>query len=499
MQLQRLENGVQFKYENKLETFYFFLIAGVYDKPARTSVINMKASNGFNGCVKCLQPGVTLTGENGGHSHIYPFKAHNPKGQLRNKINYLRDLMTSNQINGESNGVLSPCCLSYLKYFNPVESTCIDYMHSVLEGVVKSLFEYWFSPEYSRGEHSVRKYMQEIDKRLLSIKPPTFVPYTPRPIFIYNLWRAHEYMTFILYYALPVFREILADKYYKNLIKLVIFLENLLLPKFDKNFAQELEKMIFSFVRELEYLYPPNVMRSGVHELVHLVDCTLDYGPLNIINCFQFEELNRKITRLYNGQDLIGEEIINNFSTLQSLAHFSFQIMNPELRNLIFSKINVKSSNKKTYSNQNVIKVVGKRNIVFENKYLKIYNSFFYDNIDHLEVFYKINHNGLVLSSYNIKSKRGDYCILNYDNKVGLIESFFFRNEKVFIYCKLISCLPTPFYCTKYPEIKSSIEIACVTNQFFITEPRNCRKIVLIELAEDDTYISCFNMSHLFK
>ena len=37
----------------------FFLVAGIFDKPAKAAVLNMNASNGFYGCTKCLQPGVT--------------------------------------------------------------------------------------------------------------------------------------------------------------------------------------------------------------------------------------------------------------------------------------------------------------------------------------------------------------------------------------------------------------------------------------------------------
>jgi hypothetical protein len=33
----------------------FFLVAGIFDKPAKAAVLNMKASNGFYGCTKCLK------------------------------------------------------------------------------------------------------------------------------------------------------------------------------------------------------------------------------------------------------------------------------------------------------------------------------------------------------------------------------------------------------------------------------------------------------------
>ncbi len=34
-------------------------MAAIFDKPAKAAVLNMKSSNGFYGCTKCLQPGIS--------------------------------------------------------------------------------------------------------------------------------------------------------------------------------------------------------------------------------------------------------------------------------------------------------------------------------------------------------------------------------------------------------------------------------------------------------
>ena len=115
-----------------------------------------------------------------GNSHIYRYQKDDPKGPLRTKENYLEDLKH------RTNGVKGPCVLSYLKYFHPCDSTCIDYMHSVLEGVIKNFLSLWFETPISYP-YSLKKYMQEIDNRLLKIRPPTFLPSTPRTIYSYNL------------------------------------------------------------------------------------------------------------------------------------------------------------------------------------------------------------------------------------------------------------------------------------------------------------------------
>lgn len=212
--------------------------------------------------------------------------------------------------------------LNNLELYHPISSTCIDYMHSVLEGVVKNFFKYWFGSEFSQSSFSLRSYMQNIEERLVSIRPPEFIPNTPRSIFSWNIWRGHEYLSFIIYFALPVFVGIMQYEHLQNLTKLVIFLEIILAREILKKQLDEAQVLIESFVSELENLYRTPIMLSGVHELLHLTDCIRVFGHLNGINLFPFEELNRKTTGFIHGYDLIGEELIKIFSTAQSLCLF---------------------------------------------------------------------------------------------------------------------------------------------------------------------------------
>jgi hypothetical protein len=63
-------------------------------------------------------------------------------------------------------------------------------------------------------------------------------------------------------------------------------------------------------------------MLSGMHELLHLADCTKHFGPMNVINCFPFEEVNRKILRIISGKDLIGDEFLYNLGILKYLTNY---------------------------------------------------------------------------------------------------------------------------------------------------------------------------------
>jgi hypothetical protein len=107
-------------------------------------------------------------------------------------------------------------------------------MHSLLEGVIKSLLKFWFSQEAIQLQRdtdkrfSLRSEIGRIQERLSKIRPPRFVPAVPRLIENWNTWKAHEYLSFILYYALPVFDSIMEYDQLQHLVKLVVFIEIIL-------------------------------------------------------------------------------------------------------------------------------------------------------------------------------------------------------------------------------------------------------------------------------
>lgn len=232
-----------------------------------------------------------------------------------------------------------------MKYFHPIENTCIDIMHSTYHGVIKELCLYWFELE---GEFSLKSRFNEIDKRLIQIKPPNFIQTAPRSVSDYNIWRAHEYMNFILYYAFIVFYEIMNMKYYNHLKCLIISLEILSMKCIKRNDLDKVEKLLIKFLEDAPKLYSENILKSGFHELVHFADLTRQFGPLNLTSMFQYEEINRKITSFINSYDLIGEEFIKIFSLAQNLNNLSIIFKNDDkYKQYIYKYCLIKTSNRK--------------------------------------------------------------------------------------------------------------------------------------------------------
>jgi hypothetical protein len=392
-----LEQGINLaETKDEIDIVYLYVLYAVMDKPARADLLKLKSSNGEFGCLKCLQSGRNAKTSKSntfetiyfvlkiksyfildGNIRIYPFQKDNPDGPLRTKESYETDLRTF------SRGVLGSTIMNELNHFNPVENTCIDYMHSLLEGVVKGMFRLWFSPDFvfndnfgrkKRNPFSMRQYIDQIDERLMKIKPPSFVPSAPRSVDLWNLWRAHEFLYFLIFYSLCVFHEIMEYDYYQHLMLLVIAMENLLKPKIKKNELKIIHKVLIKFVERFEQLYPERSMLSGVHELLHLVQCTKNFGPLNGCNCFEFEELNRLFLKLIKGNDLIGEEFIKLFSYLKVLNSYSSNsLTNSKFKEFINKNSAIKTSNLKHKSKNTFGKVIGnKKSILLRQFYFKI-------------------------------------------------------------------------------------------------------------------------------
>jgi len=116
----------------------FYGLCGVFDKPARGAILNVKVGNCYFGCLKCLQGGKA------GKPILYPLCLEDPCGPKRTIASYNVDVETSRLVKDGSRGVKGACALSRLKFFEPIVNANIDYMHSVLEGVVCRLLSAWF-------------------------------------------------------------------------------------------------------------------------------------------------------------------------------------------------------------------------------------------------------------------------------------------------------------------------------------------------------------------
>jgi hypothetical protein len=285
-ELKSLEMGHLVTVHNERIMVRFFCLCGVFDKPARADIIQINSSVGFNSCCKCYKRGESIPTENNGTVRASIFYEDEPLIK-RDHDRYLKDVERSIKENKMINGIKGPSLLSQLKYYKPTENTNIDCMHSLFYGVIRHLFKYWF--ELPKSKYSFKDYLEAIQQRMSRQRPPSFVAQAPRPIKDWKLWRCHEFMNFILYYADGVLLGVIPDEYYNNIQLLVAAIRNLFSSKIQKKTLHATNQLIREFLSQLGDLYDARVYNSGVHELVHLVTCTAYFGPIYLTACFQFE------------------------------------------------------------------------------------------------------------------------------------------------------------------------------------------------------------------
>ncbi|CAF0990447.1 unnamed protein product [Brachionus calyciflorus] len=422
---------------------------------------------------------------------------------LRDKYSYQIDLEYVMLTKESFRGIKGPTLFSKLKYYEPLGSTNIDYMHSILYGVILRLLEMWFSPKYSKESFSISGFQKEINNKIVSIRPPKFVAHAPRIIEKYHLWRAHELQNFILYYALFILNGYLEVCYYENLIVLVLIFENLLCKNIEVNSLPKIKILIHIFLNQCSCLYPPEIMVSGFHELLHLVQCTLDFGPMNSFSCFQFEELNRKIKQMVNGRFLIGEEFVKIFTVMQSLEQYNqtCEFKNQKLYDFVKENCEIKSTNR--FKNQvKKVKVWKTKKLLCEE--IIEFNSSL--NIDlSLELEYYsveiISLDDVKFTTTKNDSLFCDYCVKSNSGRFGLIEIILLQGNEVYVIIREMFELHNPFYYIEMEQLKSKTSLYSLSDTFYLEKLKNVKKIFMINFEEETKiiYASTFGSSHLFK
>jgi hypothetical protein len=437
-----------------------------------------------------------------GNIRVYPFDKNNPDGPLRTKENYKEDLRIGTR------GIIGKTVMNKLSNFNPVENICIDYMHSLLEGVIKGLFRLWFGQEYVysdcngkkvRNKFSLRQYINQIDERLLKMKPPSFVPSAPRSVDLWGIWRAHEFLYFIIYYSLCVFHEIMNYEYYQHLMLLVIAMENLLNNEIKKDELDIIHRILIKFVEQMEILYPKRSMLSGTHELLHLVQCTKDFGPLNYCNCFEFEELNRKFLMLIKGNDLIGEEFIKLFSIAKALNIYSSELNNSKFKEFISKHSALKTSNFKKVD-RSEDSFIGKTIIINDREVSNLLKDFDGSYIEDLAVSYIASFKEVKYTTTSDMTRFCDYCIkVKNVEDYGFIKYFIKKDYCIFVFCQKIVKIHEPFYYdSRFKNYKSKLFICDITEEYFITKINFIEKVCFMKI-NDLSFISTFRGGHLFS
>lgn len=97
--------------------------------------------------------------------------------------------------------------------------------------------------------------IDEVDRRLVKIKPPVEITMTPRSLTERKFWKASEWQAFLLFYSLLVLKGILPARFWNHLFLLVFGIYTLLQDTIKSESILIAELALKKFVIVFQRLY----------------------------------------------------------------------------------------------------------------------------------------------------------------------------------------------------------------------------------------------------
>ena len=401
-------------------------------------------------------------------------------------------------------GVKGPSILNLLmpKY---MESTIIDPMHCVYQGVMNKLINLWFNVEHNSHPSSLLTFSNIIDKRMKNITPPLFATRMPRKISEYSYWKASELKTFLLVYSLPVLDGIMRERYFEHYKLLVHGITLLNLESIDNATIEIARRILSEFVSRFENLYGRKYMTCNIHLLLHLPDEVKKVGPLWVLTCFEYENFNGILKSYVHGSNRPQLQICSAITTFLCLSEMKDKLIKKDSSIYNFCKKIEKSG-----THRRKLKKVGEQTFIcgvsIKHKNLPDYvidicnaNDLRID-VNKCHFFNRLLKSGVYYETeqYALNKKSNSSCIQYvHDNVVhiGFIRSFFRICQCLCVF----SCEECVDECENYAiisECTTEKAYTCTVTQSYIRTIRSSFRTENLHLIKvNDVLNICYKIS----
>lgn len=282
-----------------------YVLCGCLDCPARVMANGTILFNGSFGCDWCLHPGEHEDG-----SMRYPVLENI---SLRDTQTVKDQMILTSQNSLCYQGVLNVSPLINLPEFDVVSGFVPDPMHCIAGGVVKQITEY-FMYMLSRDE------IAQIDSLLLNIKAPYQAVRLTRGISDRVNWVTKDFENWCLYYSVPCLS---ATSLPKSLIEywclLVESYHRLLSHDITTRDLEIAKKKLKLFVAKTEQFFGTVAMTYNIHQLDHIVESVLSWGPLWAHQAYPFEYQNRNLLAAIKSPKGVIQQIARTINIYRSL------------------------------------------------------------------------------------------------------------------------------------------------------------------------------------
>lgn len=304
-----------FKIESMSSEIVFrpFITHCTCDLPAKAKCQCLTQFNGKFACGFCLHPGVSIANEKTGKTVRY-IRRDTPD-PLRTHIETVLSLAKL-RVNPKKPilGFYSIPCFIAIPEFDLIHGFTIDYMHCLLIGTTSKLVGLWLDPKKRNARYHISTENKvTLNKRLLAIRPPSFITRKPRSLGEKEFFKANEWRSLLLYYLRYCLAGNLPTEYILHFELFSSATYILSKKKIHKNEIKTAREMLIRFADDFETLYGSKNVTMNVHLLRHIADAVLHSGPLWAQSMFAFEQFNGEIVKMVSGKNNILFQIAEKY------------------------------------------------------------------------------------------------------------------------------------------------------------------------------------------
>lgn len=323
----------------------------IMDAPAMAYVTGIKGHSGYSCCSKCRVCGeqVTLPTGRKGVRLLDTDAALRCNLDFQLHYDYTSDPHTNDDdldcvdVDEEEQGGLleaslgpdidshhkHPTALVTIPGFNIIRDVPLDYMHMVLVGVVKRLLVMWTTSSL----YKMKKLQREIvSDRLISFRDhfPCEFQRKSESLEFLSAWKATQFRSFLLYTGIIALNGIL-DKKYFNHFSLLCICMRIVTCRVDRSAnrsstlqqrGMSVKQWLRKFVTDGIELYTPAFAVYNVHNIIHLADDYMRFGPVDQYSAFRYESFLGCLKRLVTGNFHPVAQVINKYSSLLLTQQF---------------------------------------------------------------------------------------------------------------------------------------------------------------------------------
>lgn len=317
--------GLELIVENKIIVAKLAIVCGVFDLPAKASLLNMTYFNGAESCITCEEIGVSVK-QGKGNARCFPYKEETEKAKMRNHEE-VAEQMKIGTAKKRVKGFKGVSGMLAIQSYDLVKGTVPDYMHGILLGITNMLLKKWFAPSESGKDYFIGKHIKLVSKRLQNIKPPQSIERLPRDLEKHFLsLKATELQVWLLFYAIPSLSGILPDRYLEHFACLSDAVYILLGDSISTAQLNQAAALLNKFYADFVKLYPAGSCGLNVHNACsHLVWYVSLWGPLWAWSTFPFEDTNSTILQAAHGTGNVMKQIMKYKHTESSLRQKGIQ------------------------------------------------------------------------------------------------------------------------------------------------------------------------------